>query len=251
MSSTNRSNQTPNEILANIRIVLIEPQHPGNIGAVARAMKTMSLTNLVLVRPLEFPSFDAERRAAGALDTLNAATVVERLEDAIGDCRLVIGTTARARAHPHPVLSARSCATKLAREANALAPAAVLFGPERTGLSNRDMNACTFQLTIPTNPEFASLNLASAVQLLSYEIFLASGQPPAPDRRSIEYPNQSDLEFFYTHLEKTLMSRDFLEDASREVSLSKILRLFGRSRPRIGELKLLHSLVKLMEREGP
>jgi len=234
----------------NIRIVLIEPKHPGNIGAVARAMKTMRLANLYLVRPVEFPSFDAERRAVGALDTLKAATVVERLEDAIGDCRLVIGTTARARAHPHPVLSARSCAEKLAREANARAPAAVLFGPERTGLSNRDMDACTFQLTIPTNPEFASLNLASAVQLLSYEIFLASEQAPAPDPRSVEYPNQSDMEFFYKHLEKTLVSRNFLDEARREVTVSKMRRLFGRARPRIGELKLLHSLVKLMERGG-
>jgi tRNA (cytidine32/uridine32-2'-O)-methyltransferase len=234
----------------NIRIVLIEPKHPGNIGAVARAMKTMSLANLYLVRPVEFPSFDAERRAVGALDTLNAATVVERLEDAIGDCRLVIGTTARARAHPHPVLSARSCAEKLAREANDRAPAAVLFGPERTGLSNRDMDACTFQLTIPTNPEFASLNLASAVQLLSYEIFLASEQAPAADPRSLEYPNQSDMEFFYKHLEKTLVARNFLDEARREVTVSKMRRLFGRARPRIGELKLLHSLVKLMERGG-
>jgi tRNA (cytidine32/uridine32-2'-O)-methyltransferase len=242
--------ETSKNVSKNVRIVLIEPRHPGNIGAVARAMKTMCLAKLYLVRPVEFPSFDAERRAVGALDTLNAASVVERLEDAIGDCRLVIGTTARARAHPHPVLSARSCAEKLAREANDRAPAAVLFGPERTGLSNRDMDACTFQLTIPTNPEFASLNLASAVQLLSYEIFLASGQAPAPDPRSVEYPNQSDMEFFYKHLEKTLVSRNFLDEARREVTVSKMRRLFGRARPRIGELKLLHSLVKLMERDG-
>ena len=244
-------NDISNDVSDNIRIVLVEPQHPGNIGAVARAMKTMSLKNLFLVRPVEFPSFEAERRAAGALDTLSAATVVERLEDAIGDCHLVIGTTARARAHPHPVLTARSCAEKLVLEANDLAPAAVLFGPERTGLSNRDMDACTFQLTIPTNSEFSSLNLAAAVQLLSYEIFLAADQDCVPDSRSIDYPNQSDVEYFYKQLEKTLVARKFFDEEMREATFAKLRRLFGRARPRVGELKLLHSLVKLMERSGP
>ncbi len=235
----------------NVRIVLIEPKHPGNIGAVARAMKTMSLASLYLVRPADFPSHDAERRAVGALDTLNAASVVSRLEDAIGDCRLVIGTTSRARAHPHPVLSARACGKKLVREATRQAPAAVLFGPERTGLSNRDLDACSFQLTIPTNPSFASLNLASAVQLLCYEVFLASGKLPAADSRTAEYPSQSEMEYFYKHLESTLVSRDFLTEESREVTASKLRRLFGRSRPRAGELKMLHSLLKLMERDHP
>jgi tRNA (cytidine32/uridine32-2'-O)-methyltransferase len=233
----------------NIRIVLIEPKHPGNIGAVARAMKTMSCSNLVLVRPADFPSFEAERRATGAVDVLNAATVVDRLEDAIGDCHIVVGTTARNRAHPHPVLSARSLGAKLAQEASELTPAAILFGTERTGLRNQDLDACTFQLSLPTNPEFSSLNLASAVQLLCYEIFMASEHAPAREPRPIEYPNQSDVEFFYKHLEETLVSREFFSEQMRDATLAKIRRLFGRSRPRIGELKLLHSLVKLMERE--
>lgn len=235
--------------LKDIRIVLVEPKHPGNIGAVARAMKTMAMKNLYLVRPVNFPSHDAERRAVGALDTLNAAKIVSDLEDAVGECAIVVGTTSRARAHPHPTLTARSCGEKLVRAAGDLTPVAVLFGPERTGLSNRDMDACNFQLSIPTNPEFASLNLASAVQLLCYEIFMASGQYPSPGEKSIDYPSQSDMEFFYKHLEKTLDSRDFLVDASREITLAKIRRMFGRSRPRVGELKLLHTLVKLMSRD--
>ena len=111
------------------------------------------------------------------------------------------------------------------------------------------MDACNFQLSIPTNPEFASLNLASAVQLLCYEIFLASDNFKPPDAKSIDYPPQSDLEFFYKHLENTLDSRGFLVDISRDVTLTKIRRLFGRSRPRVGELKLLHTLVKLMRRD--
>ncbi len=235
--------------LDNIRIVLVEPQHPGNIGAVARAMKTMAMKSLYLVRPTNFPSHDAERRAVGAIDTLIGAKVVEDLGDAIGDCPIVVGTTSRNRAHPHPTLSARTCGEKLVREASESSPVAVLFGPERTGLSNRDMDACNFQLSIPTNPEFASLNLASAVQLLCYEIFLASDNFKPPDAKSIDYPPQSDLEFFYKHLENTLDSRGFLVDISRDVTLTKIRRLFGRSRPRVGELKLLHTLVKLMRRD--
>lgn len=235
--------------LDNIRIVLVEPQHPGNIGAVARAMKTMAMKSLYIVRPVNFPSHDAERRAVGAIDTLIAAKIVSNLEDAIGDCPTVVGTTSRNRAHPHPTLSARTCGERLVRDATDRAPVAVLFGPERTGLSNHDMNACNFQLAIPTNPEFPSLNLASAVQLLCYEIFLASDQFQPPDPKSIDYPPQSDMEFFYKYLEETLDSRDFLVDAGRDIALAKIRRLFGRSRPQVGELKLLHSLVKLMRRD--
>lgn len=239
---------SPTVSLRDIRIVLVQPQHPGNIGAVARAMKTMSLENLYLVRPREFPSQEADRRATGALDVLAGATVVERLEDAVGDCPLVVGTTSRERAHPHPRWTARQCGEALVREAGPAAPAAILFGPERTGLVNRHLDACTHQVTIPTNPDYASLNLASAVQLLGYEVFLASGDAPEPEPRTVEYPSQSDMEYFFEHLEETLASRRFIDVAKRDITHAKLRRLFGRSRPNVGELKLLHSLVKLMDR---
>jgi tRNA (cytidine32/uridine32-2'-O)-methyltransferase len=235
--------------LDNIRIVLVEPKHPGNIGAVARAMKTMAMKSLYLVRPANFPSHDAERRAVGAIDTLNAAKIVSDLEDAVGECSIVVGTTSRNRAHPHPILTARTCGETLVRAAGDRTPVAVLFGTERTGLNNQDMNACNYQLAIPTNPDFSSLNLASAVQLLCYEIFMASDQVSLPDVKSVDYPSQSDLEYFYKTLEKTLDSRGLLVEASREINLAKIRRLFGRSKPRVGELKLLHTLVKLMDRD--
>ncbi len=234
--------------LRDIRIVLVDPQHPGNIGAVARAMKTMSLETLYLVRPREFPCEEADRRASGALDVLEAAIVVQRLEDAVGDCSFVVGTTSRGRAHPHPMLTARECGEAAVREATPSTPAAILFGPERTGLVNHDMDACTYQVAIPTNPAYASLNLASAVQLLGYELFLASGRAPSPQARVVEYPSQSDMEYFFKHLEDTLASRDFIDDAKRDVTHAKLRRLLGRSRPNAGELKLLHSLVKLMDR---
>ncbi|MDP6979280.1 MAG: RNA methyltransferase [Myxococcota bacterium] len=236
--------------LRDIRIVLVEPQHPGNIGAVARAMKTMALANLVLVKPREFPSDEAHARASGAHDVLERAHVAGTLGEAVGDCAYVVGTTSRGRAFPLPLLSARECGETIVREASTGAPAAILFGPERTGLRNQDMDACTHQVRIPTNPEYASLNLGSAVQLLGYEVFLASGEAPPVEQPEVDYPSHSDLEYFYKHLEDTLASRDFILPDMHEATYAKLRRLFGRARPSVGELKLLHSLVKLMDRRA-
>jgi tRNA (cytidine32/uridine32-2'-O)-methyltransferase len=235
-----------------IRIVLIDPQHPGNIGAVARAMKAMALHRLYLVRPEKFPAYEAERRATGAVDVLERAIVVQDAAEALGDCRLVIGSSARTRSHPLPIIDARDSARRLLREATAGAAVAAIFGPERTGLANEDLDRCNFQLRIPTSHEFSSLNLASAVQLLSYEILMASrGNAPEAriDEAHREYPSQSDLEFFYEHLEHTLDARRFTADSRRPATHAKLRRLFGRARPAVGELKMLHSLVRLMHRE--
>ncbi len=235
-----------------IRIVLIEPAHPGNIGAVARAMKTMSLRRLVLVRPRQFPSEDAERRAMGAIDILQRALVVDDLDQAIGDCRLVIGGSARARTFPHRVLDARQCGAQLIEETAAGEPAALVFGPERTGLENQDLDRCSHQVLIPTNEAFSSLNLASAVQLICYEIFLAAREPITPEEVDpAELPSsQNEMEYFYDHLTRALDSRGFLDGQMREVTIMKLRRLFGRSRPNSGELKLLHTLTRLIHRDG-
>jgi len=237
--------------LESIRIVLVEPNHPGNIGAVARAMKTMALTQLYLVRPKTFPSPDAERRSMGAKDLLESARVVSDLEDAIGDCRLVIGSSARGRSFPHEMLDPRECGARLVAEAQDGDPVALLLGPERTGLANEDLDRCTYQVQIPTNAEFSSLNLGAAAQLLCYEIFVASQSgrelpivDPA-DRPSY----QIEMEHFYSHLEDALDSRGFLEGEMREVTLQKLRRLFGRARPHSGELKLLHTMMKLIHRD--
>lgn len=242
--------------LDGIRVVLIEPQHPGNIGAAARAMKTMGLRRLYIVRPkTEFPTYEAERRAAGSLDILRAAVVTESLDEATGDCRLVVGATARSRTHGHPVIDARTCGRKLVREASVGEPVALLFGPERTGLSNDDLNRCHLEVRIPTSEEFSSLNLASAVQLLCYEVQVALRESNAqgeeggePTATAGEYPTQREMEYFFRHLEETLDERGFTADARREVTFAKLRRLFARSRPHVGELKLLHSLVRLMRR---
>jgi len=238
--------------LSEIRIVLVEPAHPGNIGAVARAMKTMSLTHLVLVRPEKFPSEEADRRAMGAIEILQGARVVDDLAQAVGDCRLVIGCSARPRTFPHAVLDPRQCASRLVEETSAGEPAALVFGPERAGLANQDLDRCTYQAVIPANPAFSSLNLASAVQLVCYEIFMADRQPVAGGSANpADLPSgHEEMEYFYEHLERALDSRGFLDGEMREITMMKFRRLFGRSRPNSGELKLLRSLMRLIHREG-
>ena len=156
--------------LTDIRIVLVEPAHPGNIGAVARAMKTMGLSRMILVRPAAFPSVEATHRASGAEDLLESARLVLSLSEAIADCRLVMGCSARPRSVRHPLLDARAGAAQLVAEADEGDPVALVFGPERSGLANADLDLCTHQVQIPTHPEFSSLNLGAAVQLLAYEL---------------------------------------------------------------------------------
>lgn len=215
-------------------------------------MKTMALSRLVLVRPHAFPSREADRRAMGAIDVLQEAQIVDALDEAARDCRLVIGCSARPRTFPHPVLDARQCGEKVAKEASGRAPAAIVFGPERTGLANDDLDRCTYQVQIPANEDFSSLNLAAAVQLVCYETFLATREavehPPA---EGIDLPaRQKQMEYFYDHLERALVSRGYLGGQMHDVTMMKFRRLFGRSRPNAGELKLLHSLMRFIHRDG-
>jgi TrmH family RNA methyltransferase len=238
--------------LEDIRIVLVEPANPGNIGAVARAMKTMSLSRLVLVRPNLFPSEQADRRAMGAIDILQQAEVTHELGLAIGDCRLVIGCSARPRTFPHEMLDARQCAAKLVEETAAGLPAALVFGPERTGLANQDLDLCTFQVQIPANEAFSSLNLAAAVQIVCYELFLAAREPAIAKEGAVEDlpSSQRDMEYFFEHLRRALDSRAFLEGEMGEITMTKLRRLFGRARPNAGEVKMLRTLTRLIHRDG-
>lgn len=229
--------------------MLVEPSHPGNIGAVARAMKAMDLRRLYLVRPREFPAAEAERRALGAVDILAEARVMESLLEAVADCRTVIGGTSRARSHNHPVLDPRQTGSELVQQAARGDEVAAVFGSERTGLSNDDLNVCNFQLRIPTSESFRSLNLGSAVQLVAYEIFMANQSGLRAPDRDVEYPDAQTLEYFYQHLEAALDSRDYFKGDKRDVAISKMRRLIARARPDVGELRRLHSLVRLMERD--
>jgi len=171
-----------------IRIVLVGTTHPGNIGACARAMKNMGVVDLALVNPEHFPHRDATARASGAEDVLDRAIVVESLADAIGDCVFVAAASARSRSIDWPSMEPRECAAKMIAQ-SAQGKVAAVFGPEQSGLSNADLDHCDTLLTIPTDPEFSSLNLAMAVQILTYELRVAqtsdalpafeSGAPPA------------------------------------------------------------------------
>ena len=237
--------------LSNIRIVLVEPSHPGNIGAAARAMKTMGLDRLYLVRPRIFPSEEADRRAVSAIDILERAVVTEDLQSAVADCKLVVGGSGRTREFPLPFLDAREGGVRIVQEAMAGDHVAVLFGSEQHGLSNASLDACTYQLRIPTSPDLMSLNLASAVQLISYEIFMAASDRETPaEVDGSTYPSQDQLEFFYQHLERALGERDYYGPINPERVDLKLRRLITRARPKDNELRLLHSLVRLMQAES-
>jgi len=163
-------------MLANIRVVLSNTSHPGNIGATARAMKTMGLTRLYLVNPKVFPAAEATARASGADDVLASAVVCPDVETALSGCQLVLGASARSRSIPCPVISPAESARRAYGESER-AEVALLFGCERSGLSNDEIDRCQYLVQIPSNPDYGSLNLASAVQIICYEILVAHGQP--------------------------------------------------------------------------
>ncbi|MDX1444168.1 MAG: RNA methyltransferase, partial [Gammaproteobacteria bacterium] len=191
-----------------IRIVLVGTTHPGNIGAAARAMKVMGLSQLHLVAPRRFPDQEATDRASGADDVLAAATVHESLDQAVADCHVVIGTSARLRSVQWAQLDPREAGEQVARE-SARGPVALVFGREKSGLSNEELDHCTHLVTIPANPEYSSLNLGAAVQVLAYETrmaLLAMGAAENAARQGEDYPpaSQEDMERLYHHLRNVL-----------------------------------------------
>src|SRR5918993_888864 len=192
-----------------VRIVLVDTNHPGNIGAAARAMKNMGLTELHLVRPRYFPNSEATARASGADDVLNAARVFEHFEDAIAECGLVVGTSARSRHLSFDLVEPRECAEHIASAAQT-GNVAVVFGSERIGLTNTELSRCNLLVTIPTNPEYSSLNLAMAVQVLAYEIWLST-RAEAPKSPPLEVPlaTATEMTRLYEHIEQVLDYIDF------------------------------------------
>ena len=241
--------------LANIRIVLVEPSHPGNIGAVARAMKTMGLADLALVRPQRFPDAQATWRAAGAVDVLDAATVLDDLDDAIADCALVAGTSARGRKIPWPVATPRDFAAKVGDEGLGGRPAAVLFGREASGLTNDELHRCSWHVVIPTHPAYSSLNLAMAVQVVCYELHqaLAASPAQAPETRpgaNWDRPLASadQLAGLYEHLERVLVAVDFQREDGPYAAMTRLKRLFGRARLDETETAILRGILTHVER---
>jgi cysteine desulfurase len=243
---------------ADIRVVLVETSHPGNIGAVARAMKNMGLSQLVLVRPKSFPDPEATARASGATDVLEQARVVPDLVSGIGDCGLVIATTARERDPNIRVLEVREAAVR-AVEDSGRGPVALLFGNERTGLTNDELAFANLLLRIPANPEYSSLNLAMAVQLVTYEIYRARGatyaQPPralAAELGSADVPlaTAADMARLYTHFATVLEEIDFRDrTASGRHLMDRIRRFLNRAELDQNEVNILRGILTAVQRK--
>lgn len=240
-------------MLDNVRIVLVETSHTGNMGSVARAMKTMGLTNLWLVNPLVKPDSQAIALAAGASDVIGDAKIVDTLDEALTGCSLVVGTSARSRTLPWPMLDPRECGLKSISEAKH-APVAIVFGRERVGLTNEELQKCHYHVAIQANPEYSSLNLAMAVQILAYEVriaWLATQQESAEATEAVEeetpYPLVDDLERFYGHLERVMLNSGFIRASHPGQVMSRIRRLFTRARPESQELSILRGMLSSIE----
>ena len=227
-----------------VRIVLVETSHPGNIGASARAMKTMGLDELVLVAPRDFPSASATARASGADDVLARARVVDSLAEAIADCGFVAGASARLRRLSWPMVNPRRCAAALRQKA-AETPVAMVFGPEHSGMTNQDLGRCNQVVHIPANPAYGSLNVAMAVQVLCYElrtVWLAGqdfADEPTSAVQAAPPATAAELEGLHLHLEAALSAAGFLKaDRSRQLKL-RLRRIFQRSRLDRNEVNIL------------
>lgn len=237
-------------MLHNIRIVLVETSHTGNMGSVARAMKTMGLTNLYLVNPLVKPDSQAIALAAGASDVIGEAHIVDTLDEALAGCSLVVGTSARSRSLPWPMLDPRECGIKSVQEGQQ-APVALVFGRERVGLANEELQKCHYHVAIAANPEYSSLNLAMAVQIIAYEVrmaFLQSQETTQPDYEESPYPLVDDLERFYQHMEQMMVRSGFIREGNPGQVMSKMRRLYTRARPERDELNILRGMLSSLEK---
>lgn len=229
-----------------VRVVLIDPSHPGNIGSVARAMKNMALSDLVLVRPRSFPHADAVSLAAGADDILGGARVVGSVEEAIADCGLVAGTTSRPRSFNWDFLTPRD----LAQRVEALSPqnrVALLFGSERYGLANDDLQCCNVLVRIPANPDYCSLNLAMSVQLIAYELYLARNQPESHFQVERPLATGHEMELLYAHLQRVLDLVAFEDRNGSGHLMTRVRRLFNRAQMDQNELNILRGIFSAIE----
>jgi len=229
--------------LNNIRIVLIGTTHPGNIGAVARAMKNMCLTQLYLVEPKEFPCAEATARASGADDLLYNAKVCNGLDEALDGCRLVVGASARLRRVEWPQFAPRECAAQLLSEAKQ-GPVALVFGRESSGLSNAEMDRCQYLVHIPANEEYSSLNLSMAVQVLAYELRMTMLEDVSTEVKPDRIVATADeMEGFIQHLEQTMRDIQFSDPRQSTKLLRRLRRLFNRAQPDNDELNILRGIL--------
>ena len=238
-------------LLANVRIVLCQTSHPGNIGAAARAMKTMGLRQLYLVQPKKFPDKEADAMSVGAVDILQNAQVCETLEQALVGCVLAIGLSARKRQLSHELVSARQAAGQAAEIAGRQ-QVALVFGTEMSGLSNAELDLCQLLAMIPANPDFSSLNLAAAVQVMCYELRVGLLDDAVESANAaVPLATNEEVEGFYTHLEETLLKIGFLNATEPGRLMQRVRRIYGRARLEKEEVNILRGILKHTQHPYP
>lgn len=234
------------------RIVLINTSHPGNIGAAARAMKTMGFSDLVLVNPKRFPAAEAGIMAAGADDILANARVVKTLDEAIEDCTLILGTSARDRSLPWPLMNPAQAANIVLQSSG---KTAILFGREDKGLKNEELQRCHYHVQIPANPAYSSLNIAAAVQVLTYQLRMSyeTLDSSIPEHDTIaagydaELADNKTMELFFQHLDETLHQLKFISAENPNRIMSRLRRVFHRAKPDITEVNILRGILSKMQ----
>lgn len=263
MKTQDLSNQAIKALLSPLRVVLVATTHPGNIGAAARAMKTMGLQQLVLVQPKQFPCAEATARASGADDILARATVVPDLDAALVDCRLVIGASARLRRLSWPQLGTRESAQRSIEFTASGQAVALVFGREHAGLTNEELERCHYLLNIPSDADFSSLNLGAAVQVVSYELRMAalhyeqSAKMSQQSQDAVDdYPEQDfgelatadQLAGFYEHLQQVLIELEFLDEEHPRKMMRRLKRLYSRAHMSQTEVNILRGILSLVQK---
>ena len=238
-------------MLSQIRTVLSHTTHPGNIGAAARALKVMGLSQLALINPTDFPCHEATRRASRATDILANATIHTTLESAISDCKLVVGTSARTRSLPSKLITPRALAEKISEHPENL-PVAILFGTENSGLTNEELHSCHYHVCIPTNPDYSSLNLASAVQLIAYEMRLASESVSLlPEQRTTDNEaivSRELLKGMLEHFDRVMQLTKYIVPEHAKLLDQRMNRLFSKAEITQSELNIMRGFLSSVEK---
>ena len=234
--------------LSSIRVVLVATSHPGNIGSTARAMKTMGLNSLYLVSPKSFPDYKAKEMAAGADDLLDRAVVTDSLDEALVGCQLILATSARPRGLSLPGLVPASAAELVSKQSDNT-QIALVFGREHAGLTNEELLKCHYHIHIPSNPEYSSLNLSQAVQIVAYELRMKLLAPQAEVAiRDDEYASADEVEQFYEHLKEVFVEIKFLREANPRRLMLRVRRLFNRVNLEKMEVSILRGMLSQVQK---
>lgn len=238
--------------ISQIRFILINTTHPGNIGAAARAIKNMGFNQLYLVSPCNYLDSEAISRSSGAQDILTNAAVFPSVQEAIADCQIIIGTSSRERSLPIPKIDPKKCAELNANWLQSGNKVAILFGQERMGLTNEELALCHYHLYIPCNPHYPSLNIAAAIQIIAYELNVAINESHPKQEEKTAYVTEkvsiAEMEQFYIHLEKTLITLRFLDPTNPRLLMRKLRRIFNKASLEQNEMNILRGILTMINK---